>query len=277
MKYSFCTWTYSSGTTWLPVYPIEETLRRIAAKGYDAAELVCAAPHAWPDFMTPEKIKSLRKAYEDNKLACSSIFLHPGGGSGYNACSFDEIERDCCVTTHKKVIDIAYELECPTLLYIAGWYGYGVSRKQAWQWSMDGLNQIADYAGEKGMIVCVEPTASASNLVENGEDALQMMEESGRENVYTMLDIEHVLYRKEVPVDSVYRMGKTLRHIHLTDDKRIPPGCGPTDFLHIIQALKDIGYPGYLTVEAGFDNSMSPDDVARVSIEYLKSVEKKLV
>lgn len=52
MKYSFNTWAFSSYPNWLPAYPIEEVIRRLSVLGYDAVELGCTAPHAWPDLWT---------------------------------------------------------------------------------------------------------------------------------------------------------------------------------------------------------------------------------
>jgi protein FrlC len=46
MKYAFNTWAYGSFSVWLPAYPLEEAIRRLAAIGYDGVEIGCAAPHA---------------------------------------------------------------------------------------------------------------------------------------------------------------------------------------------------------------------------------------
>ena len=43
MKYAFNTWCYGSFPTWLPSYPLDEVVRRLAAIGYDGIEIGCAA------------------------------------------------------------------------------------------------------------------------------------------------------------------------------------------------------------------------------------------
>ena len=50
MKYSFNTWAFSHFPCWVPSYPIEEVIKRLAEIGYDALELGCAQPQAWPYF-----------------------------------------------------------------------------------------------------------------------------------------------------------------------------------------------------------------------------------
>ena len=57
MKYSFNTWAYSHFPCWVPAYPIEEVIRRLARIGYDALELGCAQPQAWPYFTDAAKRK----------------------------------------------------------------------------------------------------------------------------------------------------------------------------------------------------------------------------
>ena len=47
-KYAFNTWCYGSFPVWVPSYPLDEVIRRLARIGYDGIEIGCAAPHAWP-------------------------------------------------------------------------------------------------------------------------------------------------------------------------------------------------------------------------------------
>jgi sugar phosphate isomerase/epimerase len=44
--------------------------------------------------------------------------------------------------------------------------------------------------------------------------------------------------------------GKHIGHVHLADSNRRPAGFGHTDFGPIAQALRDIGYGGYVSAEA---------------------------
>ena len=104
-----------------------------------------------------------------------------------------------------------------------------------------------------------------------------MMEDIGKENVKLMFDTTHALYRNEVPADYVYQMGKNLKHIHMADYDRKAPGTNGCDFISIMQALKDVGFDGYVTMENGFPTrSCHADVVARQSLENLKAIEKML-
>ena len=87
MKLSFNTWVYSSFPIWVPAYPLEETIRRIARIGYDGIEIGAAAPHAYPAYMSPERRRAIRKVLDDNNIVVSAMLPAPGGGPGFNVAS----------------------------------------------------------------------------------------------------------------------------------------------------------------------------------------------
>jgi sugar phosphate isomerase/epimerase len=84
MKYAFNTWAYGSFPTWLPAYTLDETIRRLATIGYDAVEIGCAAPHAWPAYLSPDKRKEIRKIADGEGIVVSSLLPAPGDGPGCN-------------------------------------------------------------------------------------------------------------------------------------------------------------------------------------------------
>lgn len=277
MKYAFNTWCYGSFPVWVPSYPLEEVIRRLAEIGYDGIEIGCAAPHAWPDYLNERRRKELRQILDDNGIAASSLLPAPGGGPGVNPASPLLEERQWTVQHYKDVVDLAADLGAPTVLYIAGWQIYGASADDARAWSVESLRQIAQHASEKGVTICVEPTPADSNLVETADDALSMMREVGLSNVKVMFDTFHALYRNEVPSDYVYAMGEHLGHVHISDRDRLAPGSGGMDFAPVLQALKEIGYDGYLAMEIGFNaRSTHPDAMARQALSHLKALEAEL-
>lgn len=278
MKYSFNTWAYSDFPCWVPSYPLEEVIKRLSEIGYDAIELGCAQPHAWPYYLDTEDRKNIKTCLNDHNLLVSSILPAPGGGPGGNVASNKKAERDWTVQYFKDCLDMGLDIgDCKTLLCVCGWYGYGTKKRDAWNWAMESLSEVAEYAAKSGVTLMLEPTATDSNLVECCEDAINMMEDIGKENVKLMFDTTHVLYRNEVPSDYVYLMGKDLKHVHFADYNRTAPGTGGCDFTDIMKALKKIEYDGYITMENGFPNRGShPDSVARQSLYNLKAIEKIL-
>lgn len=273
MKLSFNTWVYSGFPVWVPSYPLEDVIKRLARIGYDAIEIGAAAPHAFPDYLSPQRRQEIRHVLDGEGIAVSSMLPAPGGGAGYNVASPDAPERSAAIEMYKKVTDLCSEWGAPTLLYVAGWQVFGTGRPQALDWTTAALAEIADYAAAAGISVAVEPTSADSNLIDSCDDVIALMDAVNRPNVGAMFDTYHTLYRNEVPSDYVYRLGKRLHHIHLADANREPPGSGVVDYVSLIQSLRDVGYEGYLTMEIGFNRrNVEPDDMARRAYAYLRSI-----
>ena len=271
MKLAFNSWAYSSFPVWVPAYPLEEVIIRLARIGYDAIEIGAAAPHAFPDYTTPERRREIRSILDDNGLALASMLPAPGGGAGFNVASANPLERQAAVDQYKKVGDLCVEWGGKLLVYVAGWQVFGTKRQDAWAWSRESLHDIATFADGLGLMLCVEPTSADSNLVDSCDDVLTMIEEVDLPNVAGMVDTFHTLYRTEVPSDYVYRIGDRFKHIHLADVNRDPPGSGVVDYVALLQALNDIRYDGYVTMEIGFNRrAVEPDDHARRAHDYIR-------
>ena len=271
MKLSFNTWAYSSFPVWVPAYPLDETIKRLARIGYDGIEIGAASPHAYPKYLNKERRREIKDVLDANGIALSSMLPAPGGGPGHNVSSPSPEERRHTIEHYKEVVELCAEWGGKTVLYVAGWQIFGTSRRQAWEWSREALRDIAKTAADCGVTMAVEPTPTDSNLVESCDDAIEMMEEVGAPNVKLMFDTVHAIYRNEVFTDYVYQMGKNLHHVHLSDNDRLPPGAGRGDFVSLVSALKETGFGGYLTMEIGFNRrDVEPDQVARQAFEYMK-------
>lgn len=277
MKYAFNTWAYSSFPSWLPCYPLDEAIRRIAAIGYDGVEIGCAAPHAWPAYLSKERRVELRSLLEASGLQAVSLLATPGGGPGFNPASPLSEEREATVRYYNEVVDLASDLGANKVLYIAGWQIFGTSRQQAWDRTKNCLDLIASHADKKGITIVVEPTAAATNLIETADDAMELMRSVARDNVKVMFDTLHALYRNEIPADYVRAMRDDLVHIHVSDSNRVIPGEGRVDWIGLMQALNECGYNGYLTMEIGLDSrTADPDQIARTALKFLKAIESEL-
>ena len=277
MKYAFNTWVYGSFPVWLPSYTLDETIRRLARIGYDGIEIGCAAPHAWPAHLNAARRKEIKRLLDSEGITPVSLLPAPGGGPGFNPASVLPEERRATVEHYKEVVDLAADLGAGLVLYVPGWYSFGVSQQDAWNWSRESLTAVAQYAQDKAITIAVEPTSADSNLIDTADEALALMRESGQNNVGVMFDTYHALYRNEVSADYVRTMGDALLHMHASEADRLPPGPGAVDWLGVMQALKDIKYDGYITMEIGFNSrSADADAYARRALQYLKGIEAQL-
>lgn len=271
MRISYNTWAYSSFFVWVPAYTLDDTIARIAKLGYDGIEIGAAAPHAYPPHLTAERKAEVRDLLQKHNLALSSMLPAPSGGPGNNPASPILEERRATVEHYKELAELVAGWGGKTLIYLPGWIIYGTSRRQAWAWSREVLAEVADSIEHTGVTLVIEPTTHDTNLCVSADDAIELMQDMDRENVKLMFDTFHVLYNKEVMTDYVYKMGADLKHIHIADSDRLPPGSGVGDFPAVVDALLDIKFDGFLTMETGFHRrGIEPDEDARASIEYLR-------
>lgn len=263
---------------WVPAYTLDDTIKRLAKLGYDGIEIGAAAPHAYPPHLSKERRAQVRDLLDENGIQLSSMLPAPSGGPGNNPASPYIEERRATVEHYKELAELTAQWGGKTLIYLPGWIIFGTSRRQAWAWSREVLTEVADSIAHTGVTLVIEPTSHDTNLCVSADDAIELMQDVNRPNVKLMFDTFHVLYSREVISDYAYEMGADLKHIHIADSDRLPPGSGVGDFESLIDALIETRFDGYLTMETGFHRrGIEPDEDARTSIEYLRPlVERKL-
>jgi sugar phosphate isomerase/epimerase len=90
-------------------------------------------------------------------------------------------------------------------------------------------------------------------------------------------DIGHQYCVGEDPAESVKRLAKWVRHVHLEDiaETRIHhhqiPGEGAIDFAAVLKAIRDIGYDGWVTIEL-YPYTDDPDHAARTALSRIQAI-----
>ena len=75
---------------------------------------------------------------------------------------------------------------------------------------------------------------------------------------------------ESTPIPDLIRANRdVLAHFHVNDPNRQGPGFGTLDFHPILQALGEIDYRGWVSVEV-FDYTPGVERLARESLEYMQ-------
>lgn len=154
----------------------------------------------------------------------------------------------------------------------------GVGYAQAWEWFREAVVAAASVAGAEDFTLCIEPLApkACNTFLFTAAEAVKMAQEINLPNVGVILDCySGVDMEIDLPA-SLRATGPWLRHVHLNDDNGRAPGCGSTDFRPLMDALQDMHYEGYGSIEV-FDFSLDPVEHAMQGLRTIHdALEKKV-
>lgn len=112
------------------------------------------------------------------------------------------------------------------------------------------LKQCCHAAADAGVCLLLEPlNRYESDWFNTTEDALAVIEQLGASNLKYLADTYHMNIEEVDLAASIRRAGNSLGYVHLVDSNRCGPGQGHLPFGEVLDALMDIGYDGYLSLE----------------------------
>lgn len=136
------------------------------------------------------------------------------------------------------------------------------------RYSVENLQEVADYASSLGINLCLEPCNRYETYVLNTVyDSLEFIAKINRPNVGLLLDTYHMNIEEKSLYKSLTSAGSKLFHLHVNENDRGIPGTGHIPWGEVFQALKDIVYKGIAAVESFVDDSV---DMARVTATWRK-------
>ncbi|MEN1679967.1 MAG: sugar phosphate isomerase/epimerase family protein [Planctomycetota bacterium] len=275
MKLAFSSNAYLS-------FPIDETLRRIAAAGYAGVELLADVPHAWPAGLLPVQKDAIRRSLDDSGLTISNInafmmnaiadprqpYWHPSWTDPdphYRAIRREHTKRS---------LQLAKDLGAPHITTEPGGPAFeGQSRERATDLFYEELMPCVEVAEALGVGLLIEPEPEL--LIERFGEYLAFIDRVDAACVGLNFDIGHAYCVSEDPQDWVAEMAPHTVHYHLEDiaatrvHQHLIPGHGAIDFAATIEAIRATGYDGWLTVEL-YPYGDDPDAAAAEALAYLR-------
>ncbi|MBC8234494.1 sugar phosphate isomerase/epimerase [bacterium] len=145
-----------------------------------------------------------------------------------------------------------------------------LTHQQAWDYAIAVFREALKTAERRGVVLCLEPlTHRLTNFITKASEATRMVEEMDHPNFKMMIDVRSAS-DDEMPIPELIRQSAHhLAHFHANDDNGRGPGKGNADYAGISDALKEIGYEGYLSVEV-FDFQPDPETIAIESLNTLR-------
>lgn len=265
-------------------YSLPEAIERIAEHDYAGVELLGDAPHAYFPEFDDEDRKRVLAALDDTEMGVSNVNANTAMGYYDDAppSAFFEPsvitaatdEREWRIAYTKRAIDLAEAVDSPSVCLATGRPLPGNPPERAHEFLRDSLDEILDYAEQAGVDIGIE--FEPELLIECTDEVLELLAEVGRNSLGVNLDVGHAAVYGEDLTETIHRSADHLTGVHVEDivggrrgkHYHRVPGEGNLDFRAVFDALDDIGYGGFATLEL-YTYPDRPDEAASRAYEAL--------
>jgi protein FrlC len=262
-------------------FTLVEAVRAIGAAGYAGVEILADVPHAWPDSLTDSSIAEIRRELEKAKLAVSNINGNCSFGYWKDAPPEPYFEPSLISPNpqHRadrtrlilKTLDFAKAVGAGNISITSGRCLGGMPPIPAAKQFAESMKPILDRADKLGVKVGIE--------CEPGlflEFVTELADWIGRLNhpcFGANLDIGHSQVLGENIQQCVRTLGKKIWNLHVEDipgrkHYHMIPGEGTLDWQGLRDALEEVDYKRFLTVEL-YTHTANPHEAAQKSYEFL--------
>jgi D-psicose/D-tagatose/L-ribulose 3-epimerase len=113
------------------------------------------------------------------------------------------------------------------------------------------LREIAPYAEERGMTMALEYLNRFEMYLTNTAlDLAALVREVDHPRIRMMYDTYHAHIEEKDPRAALQACQDVLVHVHLSENDRSTPGAGQVDWETTFATLGEIGYDGWVSIEA---------------------------
>lgn len=260
---------------------LDEAIDTIATIGYRGVELMADLHHAYPPAMDEP-----RRAHTRQKIATPGLVVSNVNAFTLFACGDTYhptwIEDDASARRRRvdhtlASVELAAQFGAKTVSLQPGgpMIGTTLTRDRASELYAEGLAEVAPLAKRLGVILAVEPEPGL--FIQTACEYLEFKNRFFKnEDVVRMnCDIGHLFCVGDDPAAVIRNMPEHVAHVHLEDigknrvHQHLTPGKGVIDFPAVFNALDDIHYHGWTTVEL-YPYETTAGGVAKLAFDHLQ-------
>lgn len=231
-------------------------LRHIARSGFDCVDI-----HTEAVGIARKEVSLVARTCERFGLPIISLPL-----SSLGLTDFSEPVREFHLARTRKFIDLARTWRAKNVLLVLGeylWQREVIPPHAQWQWAIESCRRLGDYADKRGIDLALELEPFRLSLLNSVDTMVRFVDECGHPRVRANIDISHLVLSDASPAEVKRFKGKAI-HVHLSDcDGKVhgdlPPGRGVVKFMPYLQAIKELGLDGAVSVELEY-----PPDPKRI-------------
>lgn len=256
-------------------YSLQYAINDLSRLGYDGIEIWGGRPHMYRHDLDEEFDEILELLRQLNMKVCNFIpaqFRYPS-----ILCSSNPRVRKDSVEYLKSAMDNAVKIGSPSISLCPGMVLCDDDLGNGWRLLKESLEEILEYNDDKGLHLLIEPAHRfETNLVLTVDDCLRLIDELDSDYLGVLIDIGHLNLNGECFREAFTRCKDLPIHVHLNDnnqdhDSHLLPGAGNADFDLLAQALKDIGYRGFVSGELSGIYSANPSGASEEMLSFMRS------
>jgi len=271
-KYSICNEMFEK-------WDFARVCKTIKAVGYEGIEIAPFTLAESVDEISQNRRKELRDIMQTEGIEFAGLHWLLVSPKWLHITTADRDVRARSWDYFKKLIDFCADLGRGGIMVLGSPKQRGTrgnTVEEATKNLKDGLAAMAPYAQKRGVTVALEPLdKTQTDVVNTLDEAVKIVKEINNPAIQTMFDFHNTLDERE-PLDGLVRKYfKMIRHIHINEMDGRHPGTGKFDFKPVLQALKDMKYSGWVSLEV-FDFTPGPERIAREAFQYMKKIESEL-
>jgi sugar phosphate isomerase/epimerase len=248
---------------------IEESIKRAAELGYDGVELALLDK----DQVDINRVKELINKYNMEIPVISSGQVFAGSNLWFTSPDVDK--RNKTIEVFKGLIDVAVEFGAMVNIgRVRGFIEEGETKEIAEQRFTEVVKEIADYANKSDVRLILEPVNRYEiNFINNLDQGVELIDKYEIKGLGLMPDVFHMNIEDASIEGNLKKYISYIDYIHFADSNRLAPGWGHLDFNSIVNALKEVKYDGWISVE--IFPEPDPDSAAEQAIKYLRTLIPK--
>ena len=266
MKFAICNETFQD-------WPFEKAFRFARECGYTGIEFAPFTMGADALKITAEKRAEVRRQAEDAGLEVVGLHWLLAKTEGYYLTSPDAGVRSRTSGYLSELAGLCRELGGNILVLGSPQQRNllpGVTHQQAMQYAAEVLRGSLSALSDCQVTLAVEPLGpEEGDFLRTAALGIQLIEMVDSPHVKLHLDVK-AMASEGRPVEQIIRdSAAQMVHFHANDPNRRGPGMGEVDFVPIFQALQEVNYGGWISVEV-FDYEPGIETLARDSILYMR-------
>jgi sugar phosphate isomerase/epimerase len=259
---------------------LAQAIDAIASIGYRGVELMADIPHAYPPSLDTAQRDQIKNQIASRGLSVSNInaFTLFADGDTYHPTWIEpqESRRQRRITHTIQCIELAAQMGSKTVSLQPGGplLGTDLDRQQAGDLFASGLQAVLPTAKKFGIILAIEPEPGLFIQTSTEYAEFKKTYFPDEPHVRMNFDIGHLFCVGENPAQVMRAMRSEIAHIHLEDigenrvHQHLTPGKGAINFPEIFTALREINYPGWVTVEL-YPYEATAEQVAKFAWNHL--------